>query len=351
MASDLRPRGLFALIVALLMSSVALGCDGSSSSSSETPSEADTGGGDAYAGLRRPLDLPELEPGDPCPTSESRHVAAGVAAGLGSGPVYPIGIGSDGVLTFQYPPAKDSQWAGSGWGGSKVLWAASARYRGPILIRGGRLDRRGGLRFDGEGGSLSKELRLPANKTWAMHAGSPKGWRYFPSQTRLQASGCYAYQVDGTNFSRVIVFRSEAWLPVAFVLGAPGCRPPSPLAAFGRDLPESAGRLSRASVWALFFPPSGTKLGQGHRAVFRNLVGRNMKVVFRVTGSGVASFAAIAPDGSRHRPIDGPTRHGDSTWDRPGDEWGMVFRFDEPGCWRLQVSRRGGTGDAWLVVR
>jgi len=34
-----------------------------------------------------------------------------------------------------------------------------------------------------------------------------EGWRNWPSATRLQASGCYAHQVDGTTFSEVIVFR------------------------------------------------------------------------------------------------------------------------------------------------
>ena len=35
------------------------------------------------------------------------------------------------------------------------------------------------------------------------------GQRYRPSYTRLRAPGCYAYQVDGTTFSRVIVFQAE----------------------------------------------------------------------------------------------------------------------------------------------
>jgi hypothetical protein len=34
------------------------------------------------------------------------------------------------------------------------------------------------------------------------------GWREFPSYTRVRAPGCYAYQIGGTNFSRVVVFRA-----------------------------------------------------------------------------------------------------------------------------------------------
>ena len=34
------------------------------------------------------------------------------------------------------------------------------------------------------------------------------GQRYRPSYTRVRGPGCYAYQVDGTSFSRVIVFEA-----------------------------------------------------------------------------------------------------------------------------------------------
>jgi hypothetical protein len=42
---------------------------------------------------------------------------------------------------------------------------------------------------------------------WPMDA-TLDGWRTFPSHTRVRATGCYAYQIDGTNFSRVVVFRA-----------------------------------------------------------------------------------------------------------------------------------------------
>ena len=35
-------------------------------------------------------------------------------------------------------------------------------------------------------------------------------WLGYPSYTRLRGGGCYAYEVDGTSFSRVIVFRAAA---------------------------------------------------------------------------------------------------------------------------------------------
>jgi hypothetical protein len=39
------------------------------------------------------------------------------------------------------------------------------------------------------------------------------GWQNLPSFTRLRAAGCYAWQVDGTSFSRVIVFRAALVTP------------------------------------------------------------------------------------------------------------------------------------------
>jgi hypothetical protein len=33
-------------------------------------------------------------------------------------------------------------------------------------------------------------------------------WRSAGTYTRVRAAGCYAYQIDGTTFSRVVVFRA-----------------------------------------------------------------------------------------------------------------------------------------------
>ena len=41
----------------------------------------------------------------------------------------------------------------------------------------------------------------------------PAGTRYVPSYTRVRGPGCYAYQIDGTTFSRVIVFRAVSAQP------------------------------------------------------------------------------------------------------------------------------------------
>jgi hypothetical protein len=147
------------------------------------------------AGLRRPLHLPHVAPGAPCPISHADATVDfarfGVARGLGHGPAYPIGM-PRGVLVVV--PASGAD-AGSDWAGQKVLWFVRPRYGGRVLVRGRRLDGPGLVRF-GRGSVPATELLIPA------------GTMERPSFTRVRASGCYAYQIDGTSFSRTIVFRA-----------------------------------------------------------------------------------------------------------------------------------------------
>jgi hypothetical protein len=88
---------------------------------------------------------------------------------------------------------------GSAWKGARVTWQASG-YQGPILIRGSQVGGPGAVGF-GEGHTPYGELQLLGT---AM--GAPPG--QWPSFTRAQGPGCYAYQIDGTSFSKVIVFRA-----------------------------------------------------------------------------------------------------------------------------------------------
>lgn len=87
-----------------------------------------------------------------------------------------------------------------------MLWFVHPRYRGPILIRGRQLDGPHFVRFD-RGSKPSAELRISPGESvaWSRQV---EGSRGRPSYTRLRAPGCYAYQIDGTTFSRVIVFRA-----------------------------------------------------------------------------------------------------------------------------------------------
>lgn len=134
------------------------------------------------ASLRRPLHLPNGSDAN-CPAS---------AAG---GPVTQLGGARLATTSF----------IGSQWSGARVQWTAGAAYGGPVLIRGRQLGGSGAVGF-GEGHVPVDELQLRAS---GMNAPPPPaGGRSWLTFTRVRGPGCYAYQVDGTSFSSVIVFKA-----------------------------------------------------------------------------------------------------------------------------------------------
>jgi hypothetical protein len=141
---------------------------------------AGTCSGAVPASLRRPLHLPHGCPG----------------TGDGGSPVSPQG-GADIKLT---------QFIGSSWSGARVIWIAQPSYSGPVLIRGGRTDGGGAVGF-GEGHVPLDELQFLGSGQQAPPP--PPGGRSWLSFSRVRGPGCYAYQVDGTSFSRVIAFRAR----------------------------------------------------------------------------------------------------------------------------------------------
>ncbi len=162
--------------------------------------------GTEQAMLRREVRLPALSPGEACPRTPGGRRAPKVAITLGDGPAYP-------VLGMSEPPPRPAGVASlrddirrGGWYWHKTLWAVDKRYRGPLLTRGGRIDRQGPLRFgvgDVEMGDYQvlPDLEMPAERQMR--------WRYGASSTLVRGPGCYAFQVDGTNFSDVIVFAAR----------------------------------------------------------------------------------------------------------------------------------------------
>ena len=162
-----------------------------------------------WTSLHRPLRLPEWQPGAPCRVSRQRPVALapGDTVSLpGPGPAYPA-LAPGTVLQFFWPVPVKSEFYASGWGGNKTMWIVAAGYRGPVLVRGRRLDGPELVRFE-RGAPPPAELEL---RTTLTSQGSAV--RRIPSFTRVQAPGCYAYQIDGTTFSRTIVFEAQALVP------------------------------------------------------------------------------------------------------------------------------------------
>lgn len=165
-------------------------------------------GADGWAALHRPLHLPTVRPGATCPVSavdrrvgwSATHIFGG--SGIGPGPVYP-GLGSVSGLLWA---TRDVQY-GSRWFGEKVFWYVLPRYRGPVLIRGRRLDGPGTVGFNGAK-TPEPELRIAPYDTVSW-TGQPTGSRGVPSGVRIRTKGCYGFQIDGTTFSRVVVVTAD----------------------------------------------------------------------------------------------------------------------------------------------
>lgn len=121
--------------------------------------------------------------------------------------------------------------------------------------------------------------------------------------------------------------------------GLKNCQPASPIdnSSVG---PEAQGTGVNAELWALFMSTSGIP----------PVAKTDVKIVWRMTGEGDFNIVAIGPHGTKVSPTEGPTAHGGSNWNRPGDEWGSVFNFPLAGCWDLHATRDNAFGDVWLKV-
>jgi len=84
------------------------------------------------------------------------------------------------------------------------VWASTTgRHQGPVVVRVGRIDGagRGQVR-------LIYDPNASRGTAVVFFVGStPSDW---PSSTYVTGPGCYAYQVDGSTFTEVIVFRVAA---------------------------------------------------------------------------------------------------------------------------------------------
>lgn len=139
-----------------------------------------------------PLDLSYLGPGQPCPKSVTAEVTPYFGPFAGAGPVYAAGN------TIFYTRADDGTLR------AKVAWISRPEYTGPALIRGRRIDAAGEVRFVPGAGTMTPELRFEYD-TRVRAAGSEQGWRFLPSTVVLGAPGCYAFQIDGLDWSVTLV--------------------------------------------------------------------------------------------------------------------------------------------------
>ena len=130
-----------------------------------------------------------------------------------------------------------------------------------------------------------------------------------------------------------------ALILLAVIVILSGCTGPEPAAVCQespRIAPDDAlqGVAQNGELWALGDQPQ---------------VGKEFKLVIRVTGSGTLAVSAVDPDGARHDVLR-IDEHVGSNFSRPGDEWGLFFEFDQAGCWEIVVSRGELSGLITLAV-
>lgn len=114
------------------------------------------------------------------------------------------------------------------------------------------------------------------------------------------------------------------------------CTTPTPI--FNGD--EVQGVATDASVYGLLFLT--------HSPPIRN--GEELKIVWRMTGNGDLSVTSTSPSNRPGVLTFGPELHSSSNFNRPGEEWGTGFKFDEAGCWHIHLQRTVGAGDVWIDI-
>jgi hypothetical protein len=168
----------------------------------------------------RPLHLPAVGANQACPITASHDLNPVVDGGKGKGPGFGFGPGPaylSGIVQL-YPGAFDNE-----------VWLIDPAYIGPVLVRGHQINGTGLVDFQEpitfpSGGFSSagspppsapvrtvtiqgspfpfyQELDLPAKPAADLF------WRMFFARTHIEAPGCYAFQLDGVEFSLVIVFQ------------------------------------------------------------------------------------------------------------------------------------------------
>jgi hypothetical protein len=146
------------------------------------------------------LDLLPLPAGAACPTSPQQvaHDLSGefgYGPAVGVGPIYALmGEMQGGTLPYRS--------ASNGWPQSKVMWLAKPVVSGGVVIRGHQVDGRiDGPNWIGFGKAETPEFVLQ----WEI--GSQAGWASLPSDIRIRAPGCYAFQADTQRGTQVITFQ------------------------------------------------------------------------------------------------------------------------------------------------
>jgi hypothetical protein len=157
------------------------------------------GSGPSPSSSERPLKLPTVGVGQPCPVSTTSEPGDGQTALLGDGPVRLRLPNAAGSAFFEDAP-------GGRWKGMDVLWTATPAFTGKALVRGARLDGPGELGF-GDPVEPMHELEIDSATKPAISIDG----RSVVARTaiRLKVAGCYGIQIDTGERSSIVVFEAK----------------------------------------------------------------------------------------------------------------------------------------------
>lgn len=161
----------------------------------------------------RPLKLPTVRSGAPCPTTTGRrdvvphepYIFGSELPWFGSGPVFvalawqdPRSGENQAVFSLEHVPGVEHVFV------AKTPWVSNPSYSGPIVIRGHSLiEEDKVLEFDASGAGRRPSLHLMAPNT------SKAGvWSFWPSSMWVPGPGCYGVQLDTSAGTDLVVFQA-----------------------------------------------------------------------------------------------------------------------------------------------
>ncbi len=183
------------ILVWLALSCALTACDPPPSPTPPTPARPTAGTAspepaELVALRARPLLLPTLTAGEVCPVTlpappnpppPAGHPLStgGPPGALGHAPVFPDARYFHGGTQLRV----STNAVRPGWYGAKAPWASRSGYLDATEI------------------SDALALNVQAD------------WQFWPGSTEVTSPGCYGYQVDGSDFTEMIVFRVELATP------------------------------------------------------------------------------------------------------------------------------------------
>jgi len=160
--------------------------------------------------VSRPLRLTRLAPGAACPVSTGVPPPRGWT---GDGTAHRIGpvffldgrtsdrIARRGLVLFD---PRDWTYVQKGWFGFATILLVDPAYHGPILVRARQLDGTHAVGFGWGSVVGSKNAALAHSLKLA------NGLQDWPGVSWLRSPGCYGWQLDGANFSGLVVLKAIA---------------------------------------------------------------------------------------------------------------------------------------------